>query len=192
MKRLDLVNKVREIGLKSEQLNSDLSEFVLSYLDSGREDVDLESLKIDMKLFISKVKQKYIKSSRHFDRLLKNESKWLSEEFVLKLKDRTKHGGTGRPKKSWDESGERTKRQRVAELSCIEPEPLVLAAVRSAKKDPSKSDLSCVLKKSLKNVSETKKALETPEPTPMTPKEALSLQVQCGFSDNQYQIIKNY
>ena len=73
MKRLDLVNKVREIGLKSEQLNSDLGEFVLSNVDSGREDVDLESLKIDVKLFISKVKQKYIKSSTHFDRLLRNE-----------------------------------------------------------------------------------------------------------------------
>ena len=75
MKRLDLLNKVREIGLKSEQLNSDLSEFVLSNLDCDREDVDLESLKINVKLFISKVKQKYVKSSRHFDRLLKNESK---------------------------------------------------------------------------------------------------------------------
>ena len=59
------------------------------------------------------------------------------------------------------------------------------------KKDINKSDLSCVLKKSLKNVSETKKALETPEPTPMTSKEALSLKVQCGLSDNQYQMIKN-
>ena len=160
-------------------------------MDCDREDVDLESLKINVKLFISKVKQKYVKSSRHFDRLLKNESKWLSEEFVLQLKGKEKHSGTGRPKKSWDESGERTKRQRVADLSAIEPEPLVLAAVKSAKKDPSKSDLSCILKKSLKNVSETRKALETPEPTPMAPKEALSLKVQCGLSDSQYQMIKN-
>ena len=112
MKRLDLLNKVREIGLKSKKLDSDLSEFVLSNLDCGREDVDLKSLKINVKLFISKVTQKYVKSSRHFDRLLKNESKWLSVEFVLKLKGREKHSGTGRPKKSWDESGERTKSGR--------------------------------------------------------------------------------
>ena len=79
----------------------------------------------------------------------------------------------------------------MADLSAIEPEPLVLAAVKSAKKDPSISDLSCILKKSLKNVSETRKALETPEPTPMATKEALSLKVHCGLSDSQYQMIKN-
>ena len=33
--------------------------------------------------------------------------------------------------------------------------------------------------------------METPEPTPMAPKEALSLKVQCGLSDSQYQMIKN-
>ena len=57
-------------------------------MDCDREDVDLESLKINVKLFISKVKQKYVKSSRHFDRLLKMRVSGCLKNLCYNLKEK--------------------------------------------------------------------------------------------------------
>ena len=56
--------------------------------------------------------------------------------------------GVGRPRKSWEEASDRTKRQRVANLAENDPEALVLAAAQSARQS-NKVDLAFVLKKSV-------------------------------------------
>ena len=78
-------------------------------------------------------------------------------------------------------------------MSLNETEPLVLAAVKSAKNE-AKSDLSFVLKKTINNnvnLVKVKKAIDKPELTKMKAEDALALKVHCNLSDDQYQMIRN-
>ena len=86
--------------------------------------------------------------------------------------------GGGRPVKSWEELGERSKRTKVAELSKLHPEHLTKASYRSQRTSGEfNSEMVTVKKSSI--------------PVKMSTVEALSLKIQMDLSDDQYQILRN-
>ena len=62
------------------------------------------------------------------------ETEWFEEKIEINLTAKNVPGpGPGRPRKSWEEAGERAKRGKVSDLAKNETEPLLLAAAKSAK-----------------------------------------------------------
>ena len=185
MKRKDLIVEVQRVGINSESLFFELLTFVV-HKEGPEETLDCVALKQQMKTFVSRLREKYKKYNRKFDRLISNENDWLDKNLeIIRVQEPTK-AGPGRPKKEWNETADRTKRLRVSMLASEEPEPLALAAIKSAKQ-ANKTDLASSLKKCVNNDTENTKAV----PKMMSPEEALALKVQCNLSNDAYQMIRN-
>ena len=122
------------------------------------------------------------------------ETDWLEEKIEINLTAKNVPGpGPGRPRKNWEEAGERAKRGKVSDLAKNETEPLLLAAAKSAKAENNPT-LSFVIKKTVDsndNILKVKKAIATPDVIKMKTEDALALKVHSDLSDNQYQMIRN-
>ena len=149
MRRIDLAEKVRELGMGSQSLAPDIFNFVIAN-EGNSSLIDEESLKTSIKNFIHHLREKYKKHARTWSRLLDLESTWLSKDFLFAKNSEPSDtlAGPGRPRKNWDEIGARTKCRRVTELECKEFEALALATVKSAKQSD-QDDLAFVLKESI-------------------------------------------
>lgn len=182
MKRLDLLRKVREFG--GFQVN-DLLENVVKYIlnSDGRVEEDEDENKIQhVRCFLFKLREKYEKHQRKYERLMEKEKEWLDIEMEIpKMPKKT--SSMGRPSKDWEDLGERSKRSKVALLSENHPDSLERAFHRS-KKSVQLSGCSLATGK-----SPTK--TEAVKPVRMEPIYALSLKIQCDLSDDQYQMIRN-
>ena len=77
MKRLVLVEKVREIGLKHKDLQLLLEAEVLKEVSCDNE-VDFKD---KVRRFITNLKTKLDKHGRNYERLLKHEVEWLSKDL---------------------------------------------------------------------------------------------------------------
>ena len=133
MKRLDLLLKVRDLGgFKCPSLLDSLLEFILEYQGVNKCDVaesDIKQVKNVLKVFLTKAKEKFQKNQRMYERLFVVEEIWLNvvvdTPFAFKLPV-----SQGRPRKAWEELGDRSKRAKVAELSANHPEALAKAAFK--------------------------------------------------------------
>ena len=142
--------------------------------------------------------------NRTYERLLEKEKNWLDKELIEGLtakndsSDRTQVDDTvnvvGRPRKSWNELRERSRRSKASGLAkdnCTGV--LVDAAQRRAKSSPGMKDMSNVLKTSKVNPTKAKKSLDFDDKKPvmMSNEEALALKVNLDLSDQKYQALRN-
>ena len=193
MKRIDHIPRIKELGLNAVTITQSLVNDTLTHEEKQASEVNVENLKLAIQVFVAKLKTKLRKCNNTWSRFLKKEEEWL--QGSIQIEEKRNSGGPGRPEKKWEEYGERSKRYKVNDLAENHPEALALAAAKSAKLIPGKTDFTHVVKlcaKSDSTASEIRKSMEKKnEPKMMTPEDALSLKVHCDLSDDQYQIIRN-
>ena len=142
MKRKELLQAIQRLGgFSSDKLNLKLISYIQESAGAGGDFIfDEKILKEKLNRFIQKAKTKHLKYSRHYEDFFKYENKWLSEEFEIERIEQRRLSSEGRPAKKWDELGERSKRQKVAELLVQNhhPECLSRAATKCQKEDNKK------------------------------------------------------
>lgn len=80
MKRIDLLHKIKELGLNKDNLLESLFKEVLNVHNLHEENFDiseLNDLKNKLSVFKAKVGSKFHKHNRNYERLILNESVWL-------------------------------------------------------------------------------------------------------------------
>ena len=193
MKRYDLVEKIREVGVKNPDLQEILEEEVMNTV----ENFEIEDLKRAVRSFICKFRSKYEKCSRMMTRMIQKEKVWLDGDMYAPAETTTNSTfdfRSGRPEKNWIEASNRTKRKRVHELkdsNCTLA--LTSAAISRSKDSPGNRKLFDALKQSVKDPEKVRLSLESSEKYPkmMSTEDALALKIQCDLSDSQYQILRN-
>jgi hypothetical protein len=108
MKRVDVLDKIKEVGINNPNLCSVIEEEVKIRMNVH----DLEDLKGKIKTFVAKLKIKYHKHRRTFSRLEEHEKEWLALELYARPAPPTSR--PGRPTTPWTDSSERTKRRKVS------------------------------------------------------------------------------
>ena len=193
MKRVHLVPLIKEKGIGNENILKQIVDEIIRHEALNRENVDLKALNQTVSVFLFKLKDKLNKCNRMYERVMIKENKWLQENIKIQMfhELNVQQDCIGRPRKSWEELGDRSKRQRVADLALNESDALALAAAKSAKLDPTKQDMSFIIKQSTTKATDMRKSIELTKPTQMSAHEALALKIQCNLSDDQYQMIRN-
>ena len=186
MKRELLLLKVKELGgFQSPLIVEKLKAYILEYkslVENNSNIIDEVQLRQKTRVFPNKAKEKHKKHQRRYELFFEKEISWLRSEINL---ERTQIPlSKGRPKKSLEELGDRSKRAKVAELSCNPSEALIKAAFRAQQISGSGDASLVVLKASTSNNN-------TQQPSRMEAGEALSLKIQCNLSDQAYQMIRN-
>ena len=90
MKRIDVIDDIKNARLKNPNLQQIVTDLVKKSV-GGNGSKDMES---KVRLFLLTFKQKYSKNNRTWDRLLKNEAKWLQGTLYCHSHSQV---GTGRP-----------------------------------------------------------------------------------------------
>ena len=182
MKRKDLLGEIRQGGgFRSENIVEKLIQAVLKFEKKDSSEVDTDNLKQSIKIFVSKCEKKFQNCSRSYDKLFKQENEWLDKDIEVKIHHAGPSGG--RPVKSWEELGARSKQYKVAALSDNPAELLNRAAFKAQKKENYSGDIVSLKRKSLPEASDVVKMQPVVD--------ALSLKIQCDLSDDQYQLIRN-
>lgn len=118
-----------------------LFNYLVDHFELEENSEERKNLHILCSHFCSRVFAKLDNCSRHIDRFLKNNNKWLQEELDFKIQGTFEEdlsepstSGAGRPQQSFLEIGERAKRKRVANLTTkYEAEELTSAAKKGLK-----------------------------------------------------------
>ena len=112
MKRKELLEIIKEVGVNSPDLQNTIEKEVTSHL-KGR---NVDDLRNKVEVFISKFRLKYNKHQRIWPRMLEKEYEWLEGELIKEdaVRDNINvEAGPGRPIKPWDEASDRLKRRKV-------------------------------------------------------------------------------
>ena len=115
MKRYDLVEKIREVGVKNPDLQEILEEEVMNTV----ENFEIEDVKRAVRSFICKFRSNYEKCSRMMIRMIQKEKVWLDGDMYAPAETATNSTfdfQSGRPEQKWIEPSNRMKRKRVHEL----------------------------------------------------------------------------
>ena len=137
MKRLQLIPFIKEKGIRSANLTNQIIKEIIRYENLDEQNVNMKMLHETVMKFLHKVREKIQRCNRMYDRFLLKEEKWLQEDInVQYIYAPQQWPAPGRPRKSWEDLGERSKRQKIAELSHHETYALAYAAMKSAKADP--------------------------------------------------------
>ncbi|KAI4465067.1 aspartyl/lysyl-trna synthetase [Holotrichia oblita] len=157
-------------------------------------------IKCVLKVFVSKLLEKWKKSNWTMDRFMKSHSKWLMNDLVLPAvgtinsnKDLQAKKTRGRPAKSFEESSLRTKRRVMKALvSESSPELLCSAAraslTKSGKRTAAKL-VSLALTTSPRRYKRMKNIHDTPSYSalkPYSPEEALALIIDSSMGKEDY------
>jgi hypothetical protein len=126
MKRIDLIPFIKVNGIRRDKLSNPIVDEIIRYDALDAQNVDVIVLHQTVNKFLHKVCEKLNKCNRMYDRFLVKEVNWLQQD--INVQETIQQGGPGRPRKSWEELGERSKRQRVADLTHHETEALAFAA----------------------------------------------------------------
>lgn len=194
MTRLELYELMQRQNLPNINEKLDFIENYLIGYDDYTAD-QIKDIKQNFSRFKSEMKSRWAAAYNKEQIFIKRNQDWLSGTFTIpKLTSRP-----GRPKKLFEESGERSKRQKTEELrSSVELNVLTHAAQiqlsASGKRDAAK-----ILKEiisSPKRATKYKRAFSECEKrdqtrTQMTPTQALSLFVEANLSKSQYEMIRN-
>ena len=193
MKRKELLEIIKEVGVNSPDLQNTIEKEVTSHL-KGR---NVDDVRNKVKVFISKFRLKYNKHTRIWPRMLEKEYEWLEGELIKEdaVRDNINvEAGPGRPIKPWDEASDRSKRRKVQLLKENNNTlALATAAIGRSKDSPGQSALGDVIKESVKNAQKVRDSLDAVDKLPvmMTAEDALALKIQCDLSDGQYQLLRN-
>ena len=79
MKRKELLDVVRREGINSEDI---VDKLVKQYM-SCHEKSDMLRVKKEIKIFVAKLKLKYCKCNRMYQRLITTESEWLDKDILV-------------------------------------------------------------------------------------------------------------
>ena len=116
MLRRDLVPKIKELGINTTNIHESLFDFVCGEMGVSSEAVDQTLMLSQLRNLVVKLRTKFSKTSRSYEKLLDKEDSWLSENIEIPLLvEKDYVAGSGRPRKSWDTCGERAKRAKVAD-----------------------------------------------------------------------------
>lgn len=134
-------------------------------------------------------------SSRSHEIFIKKHGTWLQGSFQIPATSSTL-SSAGRPRKSFVDSSERSKRRKTEELTKnVEPEAIVFAAEMSLTRSGKRSAATVLkdFKTSPKRAEKYKKAyrssLEDAKKR-LTPLEALSIFTDAGLTKFQYEIVR--
>ena len=194
------MEKVREVGIN----NKNIQDIIEKEIATTNNNSEAEDIKVEVRKFLSKLRQKYDKHSRNFQRLAEKEAGWL-EGVLFEAKDEDMDNvinlgagmgvaGPGRPVKQWGDASDRTKKRKIQLLKeNNNTEALASAAVSRSKDSPGQKDLGTVLKETMKNPVKVRNSIDAMDKTPvmMSPEDALALKIQCDLSDSQYQLLRN-
>ena len=192
MKRIELIDVVKTAGINNVKLFEMIEEAIISKIS-----IRPANFKDTISKFIFKLRSKFKKHNRMWQRLLDNEFDWLDnelfEETVVTPASVNVGGKVGRPSKSWEDSSDRSKRRMITALaSNNNTVQLASAAATRSKASPGNKMLGQIISESINDPSKAKQKLSFDDiPQMMEPEEALALKVQCGLSDLQYQQIRN-
>ena len=75
MKRIDLANKAKELGLQSDSLVQSLIDWI-GLSEGPDHNIDLPDLKQTVKTFVSRLRNKFKKYARTYSRLITKERDW--------------------------------------------------------------------------------------------------------------------
>ena len=129
MKNIDLVQKVKEVGVNNKELQASLEWELAKALNC---DADVKLCE-KVRRFLRTFKKKFEKHHRVFERFEKNESEWLSSNFFEELEFQSDTetindvcdtltgcevtSPMGRPTKEWNDLSDRTKRRKMFDLA---------------------------------------------------------------------------
>ena len=198
MKRKELVEIIKEVGVSSSDLQHVIEQKVTDHLSElGGGDGDVDNVKDKVKKFLSKFRQKYNKYYRNLPRMLEMEYEWLEGDVIkeAEIRDNTNvEAGPGRPEKPWDEASDRSKRRKVQLLKENNNTlALATAAIGRSKNSPGQNALGAVIMESVKDAQKVRDSLDAVDKLPvmMSAEDALALKMQCDLSDGQYQLLRN-
>ena len=116
MKRIDLIEKIKEVCIN----DANLQEIIENEVKSNMNVTDEDDLKKKIKIFITKLRAKYKNHHRIWSRVLELEKSWLEvdiyEPDASDANQNVVNPGPGRSSLSWEDASERTKRRKVLAL----------------------------------------------------------------------------
>lgn len=171
-----------------------LKDHLLSPDDLSEEQIN--KYNSDFAHFKTQVKQRWSKAHKKEKIFLKNNALWLEGTFEIPIRT-PNHPGPGRPRKSFEESSERSKRRRTQDLrSNVEDGSMILHAAQVQLSTMGKRDASSILKNIVSSPTRAtryKKAIDAPKcanHSRLSPMEALQMFVDADLSQRQYEIIR--
>lgn len=185
----DLMKKENKPNFE-EKLNY-LKTQLLSREEFSEENI--KKFKINFARFKSEIKQRWTKAHKKEDVFLKNNQLWLQGTFEMPVATQIR---PGRPRKSFGESSERSKRRKTETVrSTLETGVIVHAAQIELSKS-GKRDASNVLKditSSPTRATKYKRAYTTSKSenaSRLTPMQALKMFIDADLTRGQYEIIR--
>ena len=194
--RLDFYNSIQQQEAPNFNEKMDLADQNLLSRNQYTEE-----LKTVYKRQMSRLKAIFRKmwssSSRTHEIFIKKHGPWLQGSFQIPGTPSTP-SSAGRPRKSFVDSSERSKRRKTEQLrKDVEPEAIVFAAeiclTTSGKRSGKRSAATVLkdLKTSPKRAGKYKKAYRSSlEPTKKSPLEALLIFTDAGLTKSQYEIVR--
>lgn len=171
-----------------------LKDHLLSPDDLSEEQIN--KYNSDFAHFKTQVKQRWSKAHKMEKVFLKNNALWLEGTFEIPIRT-PNHPGPGRPRKSFEESSERSKRRRTEDLrSNVEDGSIILHAAQLQLSTMGKRDASTILKNIVSSPTRAtryKKGIDAPKcanHSRLSPMEALKMFIDADLSQRQYEIIR--
>lgn len=158
-------------------------------------DSQLNKLKHNFAHFKSEMKQRWIKSHNKEDVFLKNNHLWLEGTFEIPVVTTTNRHG--RPRKSFGESSERSKRRKTEEIRSNVEDGVIVHAAQVELRKSGKRDASRLLQditSSPTRATKYKKAFDASKcgkSSRLTPMEALKMFINADLTRGQYEVIRN-
>ncbi|CAG9570194.1 unnamed protein product [Danaus chrysippus] len=154
----------------------------------------LNKLKRNFSHFKSEMKQRWIKSHKKEEVFLTNNHLWLEGNFEIPVTTKNRQG---RPRKSFGESSERSKRRKTEEIRSNVEDGVIVHAAQVELRKSGKRDASRVLQditSSPTRATKYKKAFDTSKcgkSSRLTPMEALKMFIDADLTRAQYEVIRN-
>lgn len=174
--------------------------------DTSYSDEVSKILKQSVQTFCSRISKMWASSNRTLEVFLRRNKDWLNKQFSLPVLGQceakpesnvfTPSLPTGRPRKRFENSGEKSKLQKIAPLVESNSSAELLMATRVSLYKAGNRDAASILSNinsSPKRANKLKRAMLCPPriPIPYTPEEALALYVDGRFTKNSYILMQS-
>lgn len=166
------------------------AENYLISLDLYSED-DIKEIKSKFAIVKSEFKRRWLPVKSRIELFEKNNDKWLNGVFDMP----EKHSKVGRPRKSFEDASERSKRRKTEELRLSGSPDKIIYAAQMELRAKGQRNASNILKEISENqdrAHEYVKAVKSPNTaqSQKSPEEALKMFVKANLTVSQYEIIR--
>lgn len=161
-------------------------------------DKDSAKLTKELRRLKSELKKKWNDSRQRIDVFEKQNKLWLDGTLNVPKYLSPSSAGPGRPKKTFSNSSDRTKRRKTEDLRKNNDLEILSFVTQKKLGDEGKRDASFVFKEitsTPKRATKYKKAFNdsiSEEKVKLTPQQALSMLIEAELSKRQYNIIRSY